>query len=165
MHAQARAAIALGSNLVSSKGDSTATVLAAIAQLGRLPGTSVLASSGLHTTLPVGPPQPPYINACVLVATSLGPRELLAHILSIERAFGRDRSREQRWGPRILDLDMIAFEDQVIEEPGLHVPHPRMHERVFVLAPLAEVWPEWVHPVLHTPVRELLAIRKAAVDS
>lgn len=151
-----RAAIAMGSNLPTQAGDSRATVLAALDELARIRYTRLLAASSLHTTAPVGPPQPAYINAVAVVETGLGPRELLIELHEIERRFGRDRSREQRWGPRTLDLDIVLFGDTVLDEAGLHIPHPRMQERAFVLGPLNEVAPEMVHPTLHRTVSELL---------
>ncbi|MFO0831755.1 MAG: 2-amino-4-hydroxy-6-hydroxymethyldihydropteridine diphosphokinase [Phycisphaerales bacterium] len=153
----ARAAIALGSNLPSRAGDSRATVQAAAADLAATPGIRLLAASSTHETDPVGPAQPRYINAAALLETTLPPRALLAALQDIERRHGRDRTREQRWGPRTLDLDLILYADAVIDEPGLHVPHPRMHERAFVLAPLCEVWPDARHPVLLRTARQLLA--------
>lgn len=150
------AAIALGSNLPSPAGDSRATVLAAITAVVAFPRTRLISVSSLHETAPVGPAgQGNYINAAAKVETSLSARELLACMLSVEQRFGRDRAREQRWGPRTLDLDLILFGDALIDEPGLRIPHPRMHERAFVLGPLCEVWPDAVHPVLKLTVRAL----------
>lgn len=166
-----RAAIALGSNLPSPAGDSRDTLLSAIASLASLPGSSLVAQSRLFTTAPVGPvPQGDYLNACAVVGTSLSPRELLRALLKIERAHGRDRAKEQRWGPRTLDLDLLLYADvdpasgvaspsREIAQSGLTVPHPRMHERRFVLEPLADVWPDALVPLATGPctVRELLA--------
>ncbi|HEX2839475.1 MAG TPA: 2-amino-4-hydroxy-6-hydroxymethyldihydropteridine diphosphokinase [Phycisphaerales bacterium] len=150
------AAIAFGSNLPSPAGDSRATVLAAIATVGTFRETRLVAVSSLHETVPVGPAeQGNYINAAAKLDTSLSARALLACMLSVEQRFGRDRSREERWGPRTLDLDLILFGDALIDEPGLRIPHPRMHERAFVLVPLCEVWPDAVHPVLKKTVRAL----------
>ncbi len=150
------AAIALGSNLPSPAGESRATVLAAIAAVGTFTKTRLVAASSLHETAPVGPAgQGNYINAAVRVETGLSARELLAHMLTVEQRFGRDRAREERWGPRTLDLDLILYGDALIDEPGLRIPHPRMHERAFVLVPLCEVWPDALHPVLKKTVRAL----------
>jgi 2-amino-4-hydroxy-6-hydroxymethyldihydropteridine diphosphokinase len=85
--------------------------------------------------------QPAFVNLALAVATELGPRALLDRALRVEASFGRDRAREQRWGPRTLDIDIIAYDDIEIDEPGLTLPHPRLFERAFVLAPLAEIRP------------------------
>lgn len=151
-NAPRRACVALGSNL----GDRAATIRRAIEELSRVPRTRLVASSSLHETAPVGGvPQGPYINAAALLETSLSPRELLKEMLRIEREAGRDRVKEQRWGPRTLDLDLILFGDRIINEPDLKVPHPLMHERMFVLEPLAEIAPRLLHPVLKRTVIEL----------
>jgi 2-amino-4-hydroxy-6-hydroxymethyldihydropteridine diphosphokinase len=132
-----RAAVALGSNL----DDPQAHVRRAFDELAALPGTRVLARSSLHRTKPVGyADQPDFINAVVLVETRLSARELLDALLDIERKHGR--VREIPNGPRTLDLDIVVYGDARIDEPGLVVPHPRAHERAFVLEPLREVWPD-----------------------
>jgi len=114
----------------------------------------ITAVSSLWSTAPVGgPPQGPYLNAAALLETVMGPRPLLAACLELERAGGR--VRREKWGPRLLDLDLLLYGDAVIDAPGLRVPHPRMTERRFVLAPLAEVWPDVVVPG-HGPVGDLL---------
>jgi 2-amino-4-hydroxy-6-hydroxymethyldihydropteridine diphosphokinase len=129
-----RVAIALGANLASPE----AQVLRAFDELAKLPGTKVIARSSLYRTAPVGyADQPAFINAAALLDTTLAPRELLQGLLAIERAHGRVRDVPN--GPRTLDLDVIAYGDRVIDEPGLAIPHPRAHERAFVLAPLAEI--------------------------
>lgn len=105
----------------------------------------MLARSSLWETAPVGgPPQGDYLNGVVVMHTVLGPAPLLEGCLEIERAEGRER--RERWGPRVLDLDLLLYGDAVIDAPGLRVPHPRMHDRRFVLAPLAEVWPDAIVP-------------------
>lgn len=101
-----------------------------------------------------GPPQGPYLNAVVVMHTVLGPRPLLGGCLEIEREAGRER--RERWGPRVLDLDLLLYADAVIDVPGLRIPHPRMVERRFVLAPLAEAWPGVEIPGLGS-VEDLLA--------
>jgi len=132
-----RAAIALGSNL----DDPEAHVRKGFDDIGALPGTEVLARSKLYRTRPVGYlDQPDFVNACALVDTTLAPRELLAGLLDIERRHGR--KREIPNGPRTLDLDIVLYGDRAIDEPGLTIPHPRAHERSFVLDPLRDVWPE-----------------------
>jgi 2-amino-4-hydroxy-6-hydroxymethyldihydropteridine diphosphokinase len=89
-------------------------------------------------TAPIGPEQPDYLNAVVVLDTVLGPVPLLEHCLMIERELGRER--RERWGPRVIDIDLLVYADAVLDLEGLTVPHPRMHERRFVLEPLAEVW-------------------------
>ncbi len=99
--------------------------------------------------------QPPFINAVFSLECGMSPQELLALILDIEQKMGRVRG--ERWGPRLIDLDLLFYGDAVIEEQGLEVPHPRLHERRFVLTPLAEIAPGLVHPVIKKSVLELLA--------
>jgi 2-amino-4-hydroxy-6-hydroxymethyldihydropteridine diphosphokinase len=136
-----RAAVALGSNLDGPE----AQVRRGFDDLAALPGTQVLATSSLHRTAPVGyADQPDFVNACALLETSLAPRSLLDALLAVERAHGRVRDIPN--GPRTLDLDIVLYGDRVIREPGLEVPHPRAHERAFVLRPLLEVWPDAVIP-------------------
>lgn len=135
--------VGVGSNV----GDRAAHVAHAAAALARTAGVRVLGMSTVHETEPVGPPgQGPYLNAVIALETTLAPRALLAALLAIERERGRDRALELRNGPRTLDLDLLCWGSAVpggdrIDEPGLQVPHPRMHERAFVLLPLAEVAP------------------------
>ena len=141
MSAKVRAAIALGSNLE----DPEAQVRRGFEEIGALPATRLLARSSLYRTAPVGyADQPDFVNACALVETSLAPRALLDGLLEIERRHGRVRAIAN--GPRTLDLDIILYGDRVIDEPGLQVPHPRAHERAFVMDPLREVWPDAVIP-------------------
>jgi 2-amino-4-hydroxy-6-hydroxymethyldihydropteridine diphosphokinase len=126
-----RAYIGVGSNL----GDRETTIRAAIQAL---PG--VAAVSALRETDPVGPvEQPTFLNGAVAVETELSPRELLDLLLAVERDLGRER--RERWGPRTIDLDLLLYGDRVVDEPGLSIPHPRLHERRFALEPLAELDP------------------------
>jgi 2-amino-4-hydroxy-6-hydroxymethyldihydropteridine diphosphokinase len=99
----------------------------------------ITARSSIWETTPIGPDQPDYLNAVVVLETVLGPVPLLEHCLLIEQDMGRER--RERWGPRILDIDLLLYADAELDIPGLTIPHPRMHERRFVLDPLAEVWP------------------------
>lgn len=135
------AAIALGSNL----GDRRAHLDAAVEAVRLLDRTQVMAVSSWIETEPVGPvAQGPYLNGTMVVQTELGAGELLRGLQGIETRQGRNRAAEQRWGPRTLDLDLLIYGTQVIVEPGLEVPHPRMVERAFVLVPLAEIAPSLV---------------------
>jgi 2-amino-4-hydroxy-6-hydroxymethyldihydropteridine diphosphokinase len=127
--------IGLGSNL----GDRKGTLRDALARLAELGKVRV---SSFRETDPVGvTDQPKFVNAVAELSTQLAPRDLLDALLAIERELGRDRSREQRWGPRTLDLDLLLYGGEMIDEPGLTVPHPRLADRRFVLEPLHELVP------------------------
>jgi 2-amino-4-hydroxy-6-hydroxymethyldihydropteridine diphosphokinase len=144
-------AISLGSNL----GNRDAALGFAVERLQDL--LANLRISEIHETIPQGEglgSQPLYLNAIVVGDTALAPRDLLDALLAIEDGFGRERPAPN--APRTLDLDLVLFGDEVIEEPGLQVPHPRFRERFFVLGPLAEVAPSWVDPVTGRTVTELL---------
>jgi len=147
-----RAFVGLGANL----GDRDGTLRAAVKRLGGVAGT-VTKVSALRDTEPVGyVDQPRFLNGVVELETSLSPRALLDELLSIEREFGRDRSAAPPQGPRTLDLDLLLYGRETIHEPGLEVPHPRLHERAFVLEPLVELDPELEIPG-QGPVQALLA--------
>jgi 2-amino-4-hydroxy-6-hydroxymethyldihydropteridine diphosphokinase len=133
-----RAFVGLGANL----GRREDTLLRAVERLGAEDGVEVVALSRLRETDPVGvEDQPRFVNAAVLLETTLLPRELLDVLLRIERELGRVRDGT-RWGPRVIDLDLLAYGSEVVDEPGLHVPHSRLHERRFALEPLAELDPD-----------------------
>jgi 2-amino-4-hydroxy-6-hydroxymethyldihydropteridine diphosphokinase len=133
---ETRAFLALGSNL----GDRLTNLQRAVDLLHATPGLRVTGSSRVYETDPVGPPQPDYLNAVIEVRTTLEPRALLEAGLRIEEEMGR--ARTERWGPRVIDIDLLTFDERAIDEPDLTVPHPRMHERGFVLAPLLELEPD-----------------------
>ncbi|HEX6613395.1 MAG TPA: 2-amino-4-hydroxy-6-hydroxymethyldihydropteridine diphosphokinase [Rhodanobacteraceae bacterium] len=147
-----RAYVALGSNL----DDPRAQVLRGFDALTRLPGSRLLARSRLYRSAPWGvTEQPGFVNAAAELETTLAPRQLLDSLLDIERAAGRDRGGP-RWGPRVLDLDLLLYGNLQCEDPGLTLPHPRLHERAFVLLPLNELAPDFEVPS-RGRVRELLA--------
>jgi 2-amino-4-hydroxy-6-hydroxymethyldihydropteridine diphosphokinase len=137
------ACIGLGANL----GDATATVQAALQALDALPHTRLLKASRLYRTPAWGKTdQPAFVNAAAVLETELDARALLDAMLGIERDHGRERLDGQRWGARTLDLDLLLYGEDVIDEPGLHVPHPHLHERAFALVPLVEIAPDLVIP-------------------
>lgn len=143
--------VAFGSNL----GNRETNIAGALAALRAHPAIHVAAVSSLYETAPVGPPpQGPYLNAAARLRTRLPPRALLEALLAIERAAGRVRDGA-RWGARSLDLDLLLYGTRSFDEPGLCVPHPRLHERAFVLEPLCELAPALVHPRLGLRIDEL----------
>jgi len=136
-----QALLALGGNI----GDVRSTFDRAIAMLCEGTATRLVARSSDYRTPPWGvADQPPFINAVIAVATSLAPHALLARAIETEYALGRDRHRERRWGPRRIDIDLLAYDDLVLSNAELTLPHPRLFERAFVLVPLAEVVPDRV---------------------
>jgi 2-amino-4-hydroxy-6-hydroxymethyldihydropteridine diphosphokinase len=145
--------IALGSNL----GDRLENVQVGLDELGAIDGVVIDAVSKLYETAPVGGPdeQGPYLNAALAATTTLGAAELLANMHRIEAM--RERERTVHWGPRTLDLDLLIYGDLVSDTPSLQVPHPRQHERRFVLVPVCDVAPDLVHPVLGRTMSELLS--------
>lgn len=145
--------VAVGANL----GDREATFAAVVEAIDREPDLLLRAASPIFETAPVGPAdQPAYLNAVLELRSWLAPLELLRSLQAIEARLGRDRRRErQRWGPRPIDLDLLFFGDRCIELPDLTVPHPRAHERAFVLAPMVEIAPRFRHPVLGVELVEL----------
>jgi 2-amino-4-hydroxy-6-hydroxymethyldihydropteridine diphosphokinase len=146
--------VGLGANL----GAREETLRHAVEQLGEAEGVDVLAVSSLRETEPVGVVgQPPFLNGVVQLETSLPPRELLDLLLAIERSLGRVRGA--RWGPRLVDLDLLLYGGEIVDEPGLRIPHPRLHERRFALEPLAEL-----DPGLAIPGRASVSARLAELD-
>ena len=151
MTVRRRVVLAAGANL----GDRLGTLQGCVEAIGRLPETDVLAISPVYETDPVGgPAQPDYLNAVLIAATGLGPRDLLDAAHRIEAEFGRVRA--ERFGPRTLDIDIISYAAQVSSDPVLTLPHPRAHERAFVLAPWHDIDAEATVPG-RGPVRDLLA--------
>ena len=151
MSARHQAVLSVGSNL----GDRLGTLQGCVQAIGGLAGTDVLAISPVYETAPVGgPAQPDYLNAVLAVRTALGPRALLAATQGIEADFGRVRA--ERFGPRTLDIDIISYDGEVSDDPVLTLPHPRAHERAFVLAPWHDIDPAASLPG-HGPVAALLA--------
>jgi 2-amino-4-hydroxy-6-hydroxymethyldihydropteridine diphosphokinase len=147
--ASTAAFMALGGNV----GDVRATFDRAIALLCDGEAVQLVARSSDYRTPPWGvTDQPPFINAVIAVATVLPPHDLLARALKVERALGRDRNAERRWGPRRLDIDLLAYDDLTLDDADLTLPHPRLFERAFVLVPLAEIAAERV--IGGTSVRE-----------
>jgi 2-amino-4-hydroxy-6-hydroxymethyldihydropteridine diphosphokinase len=145
--------IGLGANV----GPREVTLLRAIDLLAEADDVEVLEVSQLRETDPVGMvDQPSFLNGAARIDTSLSPRALLELLLRIERSLGR--VREERWGPRTVDLDLLVYGDLTVDEPGLRVPHPRLHERRFALEPLAELDPELVVPGLGSVAAALAAL-------
>jgi 2-amino-4-hydroxy-6-hydroxymethyldihydropteridine diphosphokinase len=135
----AEALIALGGNV----GDARATLAKAVDMFCDGADVQLRARSSDYRTAPWGDAdQPAFINLCIAVTTRLSPQALLDRAHEVERTLGRDRTKERRWGPRTADLDILAYDDLVLQEPALTLPHPRLFERAFVLVPLAEIVPD-----------------------
>ncbi|MGK7937651.1 MAG: 2-amino-4-hydroxy-6-hydroxymethyldihydropteridine diphosphokinase [Xenococcaceae cyanobacterium] len=145
----AKCALALGSNL----GNSLNTVENALKELANIPGVDLIVTSSWYQTSPVGPPQPDYINACAVLEIEQKPEELLTILQAIELQFGR--VRKEKWVARTLDLDILLYEDLVMQTPKLTIPHPYLTERAFVLVPLAEIAPNWVEPISKKAIAQL----------
>lgn len=147
-----QAAIGIGGSL----GDRAATVREALADLDRLPRTHLVRASRLYESEPVGGvARQRFVNACAVVETDLSPRDLLAALHEIEARHHRERL--VRWADRTLDLDLLLYDELVLDDPVCTLPHPEMHRRAFVLVPLAEIAPDWPHPLRHVAIAELIS--------
>jgi 2-amino-4-hydroxy-6-hydroxymethyldihydropteridine diphosphokinase len=154
-----RAFVALGANLVEPH----AQVRAALAELAHLPQSTLVAASSLYRTAPVGlAGQPDFINAVAALDTSLSPDDLLEALFAIERSFGR--VRKEKNGPRTLDLDLLLYDNEIIDTPHLHLPHPRLHLRAFVVVPLAEIAPDCRLPGRGTVAAWLPAVANQQIE-
>lgn len=152
---QIDAYIAMGSNL----GDRHANIKGGLDAIGALDSTEIIRCSTIIETDPVGPgDQQKYLNAVVAIRTVIAPKELLKSLLEIEAMFGRDRSSGVQWESRTLDLDVLVYGDQLIDEPGLTIPHPRLHTRSFVLIPLCEIAPDIILPGYKKTPQALLGV-------
>ena len=148
-----RVFIGVGSN----QGERLEHISKAVRAVGALERVRLCRMATIIETAPAGgPPQGPYLNTVIEIETSLAPRELLTGLKGIERQFGRNLSGA-RWAPRPIDLDVLLYDDCVVEEPDLKIPHERMHVRRFVLEPLAQLAPDAIHPVLKQSIVDLLA--------
>ena len=145
----AKCAIALGSNL----GNSLDTVTNALKSLANIPGIDLVATSSWYHTKPIGPPQPDYVNGCAVLQVQLQPAELLTLLQGIELQFGRVRT--EKWGARTLDLDILLYDDLVMNTANLIIPHPYFTKRAFVLLPLAEIAPNWIEPMSKKAIAQL----------
>ena len=151
-----RAYIGIGSNL----GDRKANALEAVDRVSKLPTTRVVRASSLYESEPLGDAKTWFVNSVIEIETDFPPDELLKRLKAIEKAMGRKRVKGKRWGSRIIDLDILLCDQEVVEKRTLKVPHPEMHKRRFVLMPLAELAPHVVHPQLGHSVSALLATVK-----
>jgi len=151
-----RVHIGIGSNL----GDRRANTAEAIEKVSKLPGTRVVRASSLYESEPLGNAKTWFVNSVIEVDTDLGPEVLLKKLKAIEEAMGRKRVKGKRWGSRIIDLDILLFDEDIIDKRTLKIPHPEMHKRRFVLLPLAELAPQVVHPQLGQTVSTMLATVK-----
>jgi 2-amino-4-hydroxy-6-hydroxymethyldihydropteridine diphosphokinase len=162
VQAPTRVFVGLGGNI----GDMEATLLDALMALDMIPQTTQRAHSRFYRNPAWGmTEQPDFLNAVAELQTRLTPRVLLDRLLAIEERFGRVRSEGEKWGPRELDLDLLVYGDEILDEPGLHLPHPRLHERAFVLVPLAEIAPDLMIPGKGKVSQLLAAVDSSAVEA
>ena len=151
-----RVYIGIGSNL----GDRKANALEAVDRVSKLPGTRVVRASSLYESEPLGDAKTWFVNSVIEIETELAPDALLRKLKAIEKAMGRRRVKGKRWGSRVIDLDILLADHDIVESRSLRIPHPEMHKRRFVLLPLAELAPHVVHPHLGQTVSALLATVK-----
>ena len=155
----ARVFIGIGSN----EGERLSNLSRAAQAMAKLPGTRLVQMAPVYETAPVGgPPQGDYLNTVVELDTSLEPRPLLVHLKTLEEKLGRHAS-DVKWGPRTIDLDILLYDQAVLSEADLMIPHPLLHRRRFVLEPLADLAPGLVHPLLQKTVAELFAATSPAI--
>jgi 2-amino-4-hydroxy-6-hydroxymethyldihydropteridine diphosphokinase len=145
--------IGIGSNL----GDRKANALEAVERVSKLPQTRVMRASSLYESEPLGDAKTWFVNSVIEIETEFPPEQLLRKLKAIEEAMGRKRVKGKRWGSRIIDLDILLCDQEMVDKRSLKVPHPEMHKRRFVLLPLAELAPQVVHPQLKQTVSALLA--------
>jgi 2-amino-4-hydroxy-6-hydroxymethyldihydropteridine diphosphokinase len=148
-----RAFIGIGSNL----GDRKANYLEAVERVGKLPSTRIVKQSSVYESEPHGDAKTWFVNAVIEIETESSAEDLLKKLKAIEAAMGRKRVRGKRWGARIIDLDILFFDNEIIEKRNLKLPHPRIAGRRFVLAPMSELAPQLLHPKLGLSISELLA--------
>lgn len=153
-----RAYIGIGSNL----GDRRANTLEAIDRISKLPCTRVSRASSFYESEPLGDAKTWFVNSVIEIETEVTPETLLTRLKAIEEAMGRKRVKGKRWGSRVIDLDILLCDQQVIGKRTLKIPHPEMHKRRFVLLPLAELAPHVIHPQLGQSISSLLATTKDA---
>ena len=151
-----RVYIGLGSNL----GDRKANIREAEEKLAALPDTRIVKASSLYESEPLGDAKTWFVNSVIEIESEFPPEELLKRLKAIEKSMGRKRVTGKRWGSRVIDLDILLCDQEIVEKRSLHIPHPEMHKRRFVLLPLAELAPHVVHPQLGQSVSALLATVK-----
>jgi 2-amino-4-hydroxy-6-hydroxymethyldihydropteridine diphosphokinase len=151
-----RVHIGIGSNL----GDRRANALEAMERVSQLPDTRVVRASSLYESEPLGDAKTWFVNSVIEIETELAPDPLLKRLKAIEEAMGRKRVKGKKWGSRIIDLDILLWDKEVVSKRSLKIPHPEMHKRRFVLLPLAELAPHVVHPQLGQSISALLATVK-----